>query len=530
MSLKTRFLVLLGLVLAIFVGSFIAMRRVELHAIDRILKSTAEDRQENLDRIVDLVGEKLRTFSTDYSMWDDMLAFTRSRDAQWAAINIDAPLVTFDATAAWVFATDGSLIYQAAREPELAADLAALLPPERVRAITARLTMPHFFAEIPSGVLEIRGAPILPSDDLQREQPASGWWFVAKRWDASMFRTLARLTDSEVKLARPGEPPPFPPHPFSVQFRHELRDHRSRPIAVLHFDHHVERISEVLSADRGELLLFIGYGLLSIAIVVLALLRWVIRPLEEVGESLASGDLSPVSRLRVRTDEIGAVAQLVETAAAQRVSLESLLTERARLGRNLHDSVIQTIYACGMGISSARVLLRQDPPTAERLLDETSEQFNAVIQELRSYIMGLEPEDLQRRTFREAVQAMADFFRATQPFEAEIDINEAVVRTLTHAQRVNILHVIRECLSNALRHGKARHVHVALSAQADGFLLTVSDDGCGFDPLDRSAPGRKGLANLGDRAHDLGGTLRIDSSPLQGTRIQVSITPSSPIV
>jgi signal transduction histidine kinase len=527
MSLKARFSVILGLVLTLFLGALFWQQTLNRRHAAAIVQSIYQDRTELLDRVITLVGSSLETFADDYSLWNDMIAFSRKPDKAWAAVNIDASLPTFNAVGAWVFHPDGRLAYTAANLPGAEAELAALFSPADVLAITAREKQPHFFVEIPAGLLEVRGAPLQQENDFERESPPQGWFFVARRWDEKFLQVLAHLNESDYRITRPGEAPAFPASALQIHVQHVLRDARGEPFRVLHLSYHADKLNSIATLDEGESVLFVVYGVLTFALVVVALVYWVLRPLHLVSESLADENPRSIQPLLGRGDEFGRVARLIETATDQRAALQNMLAERGRLGRDLHDSVIQRIYACGMGVTSARLTLRRDPAASEATLQQIGAQLNDVIHDLRGFITGLEPEVLRQRTFREAIEGVLENFRSAGAVEITLRFDDSA--RLRPGQQLHLLHIVRECVSNALRHGRATAIAVNLSEEGNTAVVTVRDDGCGFQP---DAPPRtgKGLANLAERTRELAGALSIESAPGGPTcvRVTIPLTPSLP--
>ncbi len=530
MSLKPRFAALLGLIVVLFLGSVFWQHELARRGADEILRTTQTEREQLLDRVLTLVGASLETFARDYSLWDDMVAFAEQPNPAWAAINIDASLPTFNAVGAWVFKVDGTQSYAIANLPGHEPDIVALFSPEQIRNITAHSRTPHFFLEIPAGLLEVRGAPLQPSQDVNRQSPPQGWFFVARRWDEKFLQTIALLNESDVRVTAPDASPDFPAHPVNLRVRHVLRDAAGQPFRILHLDYHVEKLSRLLEINTRDILPFLTSGIITIALVVFALFLWVLRPLHLIGQSLADDDPRAIRPLLARRHELGRIARLVQTAAEQRASLQSMLAERARLGRDLHDSVIQTIYACGMGVMSARLTLRTDPGAAERTLDQVGSQFNDVIHDLRSFIMGLEPEVLRHRTFRQALDAVVENFRSTHGAHISLFIEETVAERFTQPQQIHILHIVRECISNALRHGRATSITVSLRMENTTGIVEIVDNGRGFHPGSDPTRHGKGLSNLSERSKELAGQLAIESLAGQQTRIRVSIpfTPLAP--
>jgi signal transduction histidine kinase len=241
--------------------------------------------------------------------------------------------------------------------------------------------------------------------------------------------------------------------------------------------------------------------------------------------------------------EVGALSKLAETSAAQREELtrerdvrrraeEDLqlkqrllaqsLEEKIRLGRDLHDGIIQSLYAVGLTLESVRGLLRADPAEADRRLEHCRTALNTSIRDARSYITGLAPENLRRSGFAHALGPLLDELRADRAVRFEMKIDDDATALLTADQTLEALQIAREAVSNALRHGDARVITVRVHQGEREVCLLVQDSGCGFDAAGGPAHGR-GLGNMQARAAHLGAKLHIASRPGEGTRVVVNI-------
>jgi len=239
-----------------------------------------------------------------------------------------------------------------------------------------------------------------------------------------------------------------------------------------------------------------------------------IDPLEQLARtSLAQGEALARERdVRVRAEEN---ARLNERRLSQSVE------ERVQLGRDLHDGIIQSLYATGLLVESTRRLLKPDPAAADRRLARVVDQLNAAIRELRTCIGGLAPAHLRRDTFVQSVRALFDELAPDRDATIELNIDDTAAATLTSGQETELLQIAREALSNSLRHGRARRLTVRLHPGDGALALLVQDDGRGFDPA--ATPSGHGRANMQARAARLGATLTVQSHPGGGTRIVLTL-------
>lgn len=216
-------------------------------------------------------------------------------------------------------------------------------------------------------------------------------------------------------------------------------------------------------------------------------------------------------------------AELRESDELLRNSLE----RRERLGRDLHDSIIQSIYSVGLRLENCRQLIREDPPNAEARLAGVLEELNAVIRELRGFIKGLEPEFLKGRELKAALKSLVLTMGETRPDQFYLQIDSQAADELAPTVALQLLHIAREAMSNSLRHAQATTTTISLQKQSGCVRLEVSDDGVGFDPQALPPDGR-GLHNIHSRAVELGARYEVISLPGKGTKVVIEIPQRPP--
>ena len=213
-------------------------------------------------------------------------------------------------------------------------------------------------------------------------------------------------------------------------------------------------------------------------------------------------------------------------AEIDRVSADLRVDERTRLAVELHDSIAQNLTGISLQLAAAKSAKDVDPAGASEHLDTADRMLRSCRTEIRRCIWDLKSEALEDPDFVNAIR------RTVLPVSdgAELSIRFAVPRARISDMTAHaVLQIIRELCSNAVRHGKARHLRIAGSAE-DGWLrFSVRDDGSGFDTT--AAPGSDkghfGLDGIRERARQLGGTLSIQSAPGAGTRAEVSVRQSA---
>jgi signal transduction histidine kinase len=216
-----------------------------------------------------------------------------------------------------------------------------------------------------------------------------------------------------------------------------------------------------------------------------------------------------------------AQAALIRLGEAER-ELRQMAEARERLGRDLHDHIIQSIYAVGLNIDDCTHLLEKGPQEAEARLRTALLDVNAVIRDIRNVILGLESDAIQPQEFRAALKSLALALGHDKSNRMRLDLNEDALAALSPVQSTELIHIAREALSNSIRHGHAETMSFGLELLEDKIRFSIGDDGQGFDLATLESHGF-GLRNMAKRAENLGAKFTIESQEGRGTRILLDI-------
>jgi signal transduction histidine kinase len=195
-----------------------------------------------------------------------------------------------------------------------------------------------------------------------------------------------------------------------------------------------------------------------------------------------------------------------------------LMDERERIAKDLHDGIIQSLFAVGMGLQGT-ALMTGSADVADRI-ERAVGELDRVIRDLRNYIFGLRPGILADRSLDGALRALGDEVRAGSRLDVVVEVDPAAASMLATRSH-DIVQLTREALSNIARHAHARHASVRLSSSNGQVVLAVEDDGVGFDPQSPSAG--NGLRNMRGRAAALHGKFRVSSGSGKGTRLRLTV-------
>jgi signal transduction histidine kinase len=206
-------------------------------------------------------------------------------------------------------------------------------------------------------------------------------------------------------------------------------------------------------------------------------------------------------------------------AETQRAQLElrrlEVLEERERIAKELHDGVIQSLFAVGIGLQGTAALAR-DADLSHRI-EGAVEEIDRAIRDLRNYIFGLRPGILADRQLDQALTQLAREFQGRTEVLTIVDVDAGVAAELA-SRAADIVQMTREALSNIGRHAQATSCRVTLRRAEAGAELEIDDDGIGFDP--ETPRSGMGLTNLEDRVRSLHGSLAIQTVAGEGTTLR----------
>ena len=199
----------------------------------------------------------------------------------------------------------------------------------------------------------------------------------------------------------------------------------------------------------------------------------------------------------------------------------AVVDERDRISRDLHDSVIQMIYAVTLSLDDVPELVGEAPAEARQRVDDAIDALHGVIRDIRNFIFGLRPLLLDSGSLLDGLRALASELRRNTT--TEIDVVGEEPGDLALDVVAQLLAIAREALANVARHSGAAHAWIRLAAPHETVRLEIADDGRGLVDNADILGTHHGLANLRARAEALGGTFDIESGAGAGTRIIVAI-------
>ncbi|NIX56127.1 MAG: GAF domain-containing protein [candidate division Zixibacteria bacterium] len=201
----------------------------------------------------------------------------------------------------------------------------------------------------------------------------------------------------------------------------------------------------------------------------------------------------------------------------------AILEERQRFGMDLHDGVIQSIYAVGLMLENIQRRVMKDPESAKLGITDAIRSLNTAISDIRNYILDLRPQHFQGRNIVQGIEELARALRANTFMDVNVTITDVDSGKISPEKTVEILHIAQEALSNVQKHAQASEVVVALKVQNHKLSLEITDNGISIKPEDLQRNRGNGLRNMQDRTDILNGEIVIGPNLHGGTEVKLKV-------
>ncbi|MCJ7435476.1 MAG: GAF domain-containing protein [Anaerolineales bacterium] len=197
----------------------------------------------------------------------------------------------------------------------------------------------------------------------------------------------------------------------------------------------------------------------------------------------------------------------------------AVLEERDRIGMDLHDGIIQSVYGVGLSLESALHAIGENPLEAKERVQNAITGLNQAIRDIRTYILDLRPHQFGNDGLMNGLKRLVTEYRANTFSEVQLTGPEGDLKELPHSHSLALFHICQEALANAAKHAKAKNVQVSILVTTERVLIEVHDDGRGFDMGKMIETIGHGLANMHTRARAVGGEADISAAIGDGTTV-----------
>jgi two-component system sensor histidine kinase DevS len=197
----------------------------------------------------------------------------------------------------------------------------------------------------------------------------------------------------------------------------------------------------------------------------------------------------------------------------------AVLEERDRIGMDLHDGIIQSIYGVGLVLEHARLLATEDPSHSAERIQQAITSLNHTIRDIRSYILDLRPRQFGDENLMDGLKRLVTEFRVNTLAEANLNGSPDELKDIPKGHALALFHICQEALANAAKHAHAKKVDISVWISPERVMLEIHDNGYGFETEKMSMTLGHGLSNMHTRAHHVGGDVEISSVIGEGTSI-----------
>ncbi|MFA5147378.1 MAG: PAS domain S-box protein [Candidatus Omnitrophota bacterium] len=341
MNIRIKIMFLLAFIMCMFIGVFIVNQHSNSERLKSYIKNQTKIMNATFGNILKLKGSSVETLASDYTFWDEMVAFISTKSEKWAAENIDVSLSTYKVDFIWVYDVAGSLVYYTnSKEDGRLWDLP--IPKEVFGKLAKEKLLLGFFADTPAGLMEFCAATIHPSADSKRETAPLGYFFAGRLWDDVYIKELSRLIGGPVAIV------PFDEGELLVSaaksesdaivFSKSLSDWSGREMMKAMVWIEVPFIRDMAATSRRDMVIISTLAAVCLVVLTLLIGHWITIPLGLITTTLKTGDTGRIEDLGRRKTEFGGIARLIRLFFTQREALVKEMSERKIAVAKLEES------------------------------------------------------------------------------------------------------------------------------------------------------------------------------------------------
>jgi signal transduction histidine kinase/CheY-like chemotaxis protein len=335
-KIQFKIIALITLVTAFFILGLFSLRNSETKNISMLLKDRVSEKDTILRKVINLKSKTLLTYTYDYSYWDEMLVFLKTKDDKWAFENLITPLQTFNVNAVWIYDTDFKLTYTT---NDLNDRTFKELPlsKEDLKSIVSKNLFAHFFINTNMGLMEISVAPLQPGYDAKRVTLPLGYYIGARLLTKEYLEDLSALTSCKISLISNAKDT-IPNHIVETfEFVNEINllDWNGSNLAKLRAETESPMIEKFFTYSFYQFIGTIIFIILVIVLISMYLFRIVNVPLKSITTSLENGNIEQIEYLLDKKNEFGDIARLISDSFKYKAFLIEEIAMRKKAEQEL---------------------------------------------------------------------------------------------------------------------------------------------------------------------------------------------------
>jgi signal transduction histidine kinase/ActR/RegA family two-component response regulator len=339
-KIQFKIIALITLVTAFFILGLLSLRNSETRNISMLLKDRVSEKDTIIRKVIELKSKTLLTYVYDYSYWDEMLEFLKTKDDKWAYENIIASLSTFNINAVWIYNTDYNLAYTTNNIDERTFKELPLSK-EDLKSIVSRNLFSHFFINTNAGLMEISVAPLQPGYDLTRVTKPQGYYIGGRLWTDVYIKDLSALTSSQISLISNIKDSIINNNIKSFEFVNEiyLTDWNGANFIKLRAKTESPVIEKFFNYSLYQFIGITFFIVLIIVLISMYLFKIVNKPLKSIANSLESSNIEHIEYLFNNKDEFGDISRLISDSFKYKESLLEEIAMRKNAEKELRKAI-----------------------------------------------------------------------------------------------------------------------------------------------------------------------------------------------
>ncbi len=330
-STRGQIIIFLVIYVLIITIGFILLNKTDRDKIDLVISELTNEKSLQLRKTIEFKSKALNAYTFDYTYWDEMVDFIQNRDLQWAKENIDVSLSTYEADYVWVYSPDLTLVYSYSSPGY---EVIEMLPfdPKTLSRLTSSGGTYHFYENINSGIVEISGASVHPSSDLDRESKPLGYFFAGRKWDEQYLSEVGLFTGSKIFIDLPDINGQFNAEKsldkYGIKSSFILNNWDGNVLANITsvYDFKIGESVDVRASNRFVLVMVV-FSILIVVYILFMVLR-VFHPLGLIARSLRDSNPEYLKKLFLRKDEFGRLSKLISDFFRQKDQLVEEISQR----------------------------------------------------------------------------------------------------------------------------------------------------------------------------------------------------------
>lgn len=384
----------------------IVQRHLEKNKLIILFQEEKEEKSKIFDKILEIKGESLKSLAYDYTYWDEMVSFVKTKDKMWAKNNIATVFETYNANYIWIYSVDFSIIYSVSNIKKTGLKKIPVDEKSMKYLFRQKNRFTHFFINTTEGIIEIRGATIHPTIDKERITEPEGYFFTGRLWDQKYINELSLLTRSDIILNNYSHEdiPDDRIENDGVHFFKILYGWNKEPVIVMDIVSKTSIINSLNNASNWSFLIVITYALILLILLYTSITLWIRSPLRSITMALNKDNPDYLERLKRDRSEFGNISTLINQFFAQRSELIKEIEERKYLNEKLKKEINER--------KQVEILLRESEKKYRHLLEIAQEGIWAIdghgnttfINPKISDILGYNSEEMFGKKFLDFIE------------------------------------------------------------------------------------------------------------------------------